>query len=292
MKKNFNHLCFYLKYCWAYGIALLPFWWLYRLSDMIFIIVYYVFRYRRKVVYKNLKNAFPEKTVGEHQKIAKDFYRYIGDLVVEMIKNLTITKKQMQQRLQFHNIDVLQKQYIQQQHIILLLGHFGNWEWLVNGLILQTSYLLHAVYKPLHNLYFDELVYRLRTRFGRKLIEQNDTLRAILQYNSIPKITIFLTDQAPSPQNAYVTMFLNQRTHCFKGPEKIARKLNYAVVYASTQRIKRGYYKIYLSLLAENPRATQENEITEWYMQKLEEDIQRQPATWLWSHRRWKHKNK
>ena len=290
MKRFLQAVTFYLLLPWLYLIALLPFSLLYGLSWLTFVLVYYVVRYRRTVVWENLCDAFPEKKATEHQRICKAFYRYLCDLVLEHIKMLTITKKQALRRCQFHNLEVFQQLYAQKRHVIVVMGHLGNWEWAGNSMALQTDYALCAIYMPLSNPYFNRFVYRLRARFGRRLIQQSDTLRAMLSYDATPKVTAFLADQAPPKEHAYVTNFLNQPTYVFKGIAKIAQKLNHAVVYASVRSIRRGYYKIYLELLFKNPSSMQENEISEAHTRKLEEDICRQPATWLWSHRRWKHK--
>ena len=275
---------------WLYLASILPFFWLYRLSDIYFFLVYYVFQYRRNIVWENLCNAFPDKGEAALKKLSKSFYQYLCDLLLEYIKSLTITPAQIVRRCRLQNPAVLQRLYEQGRHIILVTGHYGNWEWAGNAVALQTGYQLYALYKPLSHPYFDALIYRIRTRFGRKLILQSQALRTMLQYSTAPKATAVLADQAPSPEHGYVTTFLNQPTYVFKGVEKLAQKLNHAVVYISTQRIKRGYYTVQAELLFDNPTVVPAHKITVAHTQKLEADIRNQSATWLWSHRRWKHK--
>ncbi len=207
-----------------------------------------------------------------------------------------MSRQRMAQQFQCDNIEVLQKLYAQQRHVILLLGHMGNWEWLLRRLAYLSDYELAVVYKPLKNKYLDQLIFYLRTSFGAKLIfgkliKQNDTFKAMHQYNAHTQtLTALISDQAPTSPNVYTTSLLNQPTRFFKGPEKIARKLNHAVVYGHTRRMRRGYYTIHLDLIAENPADTKENEITELYIKKLEKNIQQQPAIWLCSYQRWKNR--
>lgn len=290
MKRLIQALIFYLLLPWLYVIAWLPFAWIYKLSDICCFFAYHVCRYRRKVVWSNLWQAFPDQEAAAIQKMSKAFYQYLCDLLLEHIKNLYITPAQVAQRCQIANPAVLQQLYAQGRHILLVTGHYGNWEWAGNAVALQTNYALHALYQPLSNPYFDALLLRMRSRFGRKLIHHHKALKALLQYDTIPKATAILADQAPIPEHAAVTRFLGQPTYVFKGIEKLAKKLNHAVVYISTQRIKRGYYTMHATLLFENPADVPANMITTAHTQSLEADIHRQPATWLWSHKRWKNR--
>lgn len=290
MRRFFQALTFYLMLPWLYLASILPFSWLYRLSDICFFLAYYVLQYRRSVVWENLYNAFPNQGEAALKKLSKSFYQYLCDLLLEHIKGLTITPAQVVRRCRLQNPAVLQRLYEQGRHIILVTGHYGNWEWAGNAVALQTSYQLYALYKPLSHPYFDGLMRRIRTRFGRKLIHQSQALRTMLQYSTAPKATAILADQAPPPEHAYVMPFMNQPTYVFKGVEKLAQKFNHAVVYISTQRIKRGYYTVRAELLFDDPTVVPTHTITIAHTQQLEAAIRNQPATWLWSHRRWKHK--
>lgn len=288
-KRFFQAITFYLLLPWLYLVSILPFFWLYRLSDVLFLLVYYVFQYRSKVVWTNLHRAFPDKSKAALEKLRQSFYQYLCDLLLEHIKSLTISPQQALHRCSLKNPELLQKLYEQGRHIILVTGHYGNWEWAGNAVALQTSYHLYALYKPLSHPYFDTLVRRIRTRFGRKLIGQRQALRIMLQYGTSPKATAILADQAPPPEHAYVTTFLNQPTYVFSGVEKLAKKLNHAVVYMSTHRIKRGYYTVQAKLLFEQPTGVPAHAITITHTHQLEAAIRNQPATWLWSHKRWQH---
>lgn len=174
--------------------------------------------------------------------------------------------------------------------IILAMGHQGNWEWAGNSFSLVCNQQLYVIYHPLSNKYFNGLIYRMRTRFSTKLIAMRDTYKDMVANKAEVNATAFIADQTPAPGNAYWTTFMNQDTPVFQGTEKIARKLNFPVVYAQVKKVKRGYYQIFAEMLVANPATTQDGEISELYTRRLEKDIIDQPETWLWSHRRWKHK--
>ncbi len=288
MKWLIQAITFYLLLPWLYLIAMLPFRLIYGISDLLFYVVYYVFLYRRKVVRKNLTHAFPDKSKQELNTLERSFYKHFCDLLVEYIKSLTITPSQIARRCTIQNIALLEGLYAQGRHIMLVTGHQGNWEWAANAIALQTSYQMGVIYKPLSNPYFDQLVKKIRQRFGKFTIHEKQVLRIMLQYDAVPQATAFLADQAPDPKHAYVMAFLNQPTYVTMGVEKLATKLNQAVVYVHIQKIKRGYYTIDLELLVGDPTAMPTHRITALYIQKLEVAIRQQPETWLWSHNRWK----
>lgn len=284
---------YYIALPFLYLISLLPFWVLYRVSDLFFVIIYYVLGYRKKVVLDNLRNSFPEKSEQELKKIAFDFYRYLCDLFLETFKTLTISKKQMLAHCKMNEETqkLFDSYHKQQRSIILVMGHFGNWEWAGN-VVDSSKHQLYVIYHQLSNKYFNQLVIKMRTRFGTKLIEMKSTLRDMVTNRKEVTATAFIADQTPFPESAYWTTFLNQDTPVFTGTEKIASKFNYPVIYISIKRIKRGYYEIFGELLFENPKETKEGEISEAHTRRLEKDIIAQPEIWLWSHRRWKHKRK
>lgn len=241
----------------------------------------------------NLRNSFPEKSEEELKAICKKFYKYLCDLFLETFKTLTISKEKMLERCYFNPaaMEVFDKMAAENKSIILVLGHLGNWEWCGNTFSMQCKHQLYVIYHPLRNEYFDWLVYSMRTRFGTKLIAMKDTFREMLSNREELNATAFIADQTPSnPEGAYWTQFLNQDTPIFKGPELIARKINYPIVYARIKRVKRGYYEMYAEVLCENPKGTTDGEISELHTKRLEQDIISQPEVWLWSHRRWKHK--
>lgn len=288
IKQLIQAVIFYVLLPWLYLVAILPYRLIYGISDLSFYIVYYVFQYRREVVRKNLMHAFPDKSKQALKVLEKSFYKHFCDLLVEYIQSLTITPTQVARRCIIQNIALFEELYKQGKHILLVTGHQGNWEWAANAIALQTSYQVGVIYKPLSNPYFDGLVKKLRQRFGKFTIHEKQILRILLRYDTVPKATALLADQATNPQHAYVMEFLNQPTYVTRGVEKLAIKFSQPVVYVHIRKIQRGHYRIEPELLVDDPSTIPAHTITKLYIQKLEAAIQEQPETWLWSHNRWK----
>lgn len=282
-------LSFYLLYPIIYLIASLPFRVLYLLSDFLYLVIR-LSGYRRKVVLRNLRNSFPEKSPEEIDQICNNFYRYLCDLVLETLKTLKMNEKQTRQRVKFHNTDWLDRFYAEKKSIVIVMGHYGNWEWAGPGFTLTTNFQLVVIYRPLSNPYFEKMMTRMRTRFGTRITPAEKTLRDMVAYRNEVTATAFIADQTASNQNAYWLNFLNQETLAFSGPEKLSKKFKYPVVYMNVVRPKRGYYDIIPELLFENPENTAENEITNRFFERLAAEIKLDPVPWLWSHKRWKHK--
>jgi KDO2-lipid IV(A) lauroyltransferase len=264
---------------------------LYRVSDALFIIVYTIAGYRKKVVLSNLQNSFPEYSDMEKQDIAIKYYRYLCDLLLETIKTVTWSEKQVLSRVSVKNTKLMNDLFVRNKSIIIVMGHLGNWEWAGPGFSLQCKHQLFVVYHPLSNPYFEKLFSNSRTRFNTRIIPRKQTLRSMASHKDTIGATALIADQAPTPIHSAIWInFLNQDTPVFNGPEKLAKMMDYPVVYMKVKRVKRGYYEVYPELISENPRLTSENEITLAFNQILEKGIREQPETWLWSHRRWKHK--
>lgn len=289
-----NSIIYSIFHFTVYLLTLAPFWFIYRISDLIYLVMYYLFNYRKNVVFENLKNSFPEKSEKEITKVAKEYYKYFFDLMLETFKTLTMSEKEAKKRCAFDpdSFNMLEALYKENKDIIIVMGHYGNWEFGGTSFSSQCSHQLYVIYKPLSNKYFDRLIYKMRSRWGTKLIPYKETYTEMKKIKNTGSATGFIADQTPSPDNAYWTTFLHQQTPVFWGTERIAKKLDYPIVYLTVNRIKRGYYKIYTDMLIKNPRKSAEGEISEAHTRKLEKDIMAQPEIWLWSHRRWKHKDK
>jgi KDO2-lipid IV(A) lauroyltransferase len=273
--------------------AALPLSILYLISDILYYLLYYVLRYRLKVVSTNLQNAFPEKSTLERKKIAKKYYRYLADLIVETIKMKSISKKEIEKRMFLINPELIHSYFNKNQSIIFVTGHYGNWEWGIPRMSLMSNHPSLVIYKPLSNEEFEETFNKMRTRFGGTMVPMKSTLRKIIEHQDILHASVFLSDQTPTRNGSdYFINFLNQPTLAFKGIEKIAQKTNYPIVYCHINRIKRGYYQAKFTTLVEHPKDTVENEITHLHNKFLEEIIKEKPELWLWSHKRWKHKPK
>ena len=276
-------------FCWL--LAALPLRFLYVISDLFFVVVCYIVRYRRKIVMDNLRNSFPEKTERERRQIARKFYRFLCDLFIETLKIANIDTPQIRRRIKYSNPEIFDDLYHKGKQIFVVTGHYGNWEWLATQE--NTVPYHHAtLYKPLENKFFDRLTYDLRTKYGTDAINTDMVLKAINQYRNENRLTAlcFLSDQSP-PHRAinYWTTFLNQETLVHSGIEILAKRCNAAVLYYEIRRVKRGYYEIDVTPISENAAETAEKEITNKHVQLLEETIRRNPQYWLWSHRRWKH---
>ena len=280
---------FYLLYPFLYLIACLPFRALYAFSDGLYFLIR-LSGYRRKVVLTNLRNSFPEKSEAEIQKICSEYYRYLCDLVLETIKTMRMNEQETLDRVTFHNRAWLDQYYSEKQSILIVMGHYGNWEWTGPAFTLCTKFDLVVIYRPLANTYFNEMMTGMRTPFGTRITPVDKTLRDMVANRNQITATAFVADQTAPRQKAYWTTFLNQETAVFTGPEKLSKKFNYPVVYINVSRVRRGHYEVIPELLFENPANTGENEISEAFTRRLEIDIRRDPVPWLWSHKRWKHK--
>lgn len=284
---------YYITLPFIYLLSILPFPLLYGLSDFFFFVLYRLIGYRKELVLQNLRNSFPEKTEAEIQLIAKKFYKHLCDLFLEIFKTLTISKKKMLKHCYFHpDAKALFNRLAGEgKSVILVMGHQGNWEWAGNTFSAEINSQLYVIYHPLANKYLDGLMYKMRTRFKTRLIAMKDTFKEMAIHRKEITTTAFIADQTPSNvANAHWMTFLNQDTPVFLGTERIAKKINFPIVYAFVKKVKRGVYEINAELLVEHPGATADNEITEMHTRRLEQDIITQPETWLWSHRRWKRK--
>lgn len=281
-------------YAMARLLSFLPFSVLYLLSDLLYLLTYHFVRYRREVVRRNLKNAFPSKFDKELIAIEKKFYHHLCDYFVETIKTLDLSDNEVDKRMKFENPEIINRLTSEGRSCILSLGHYGNWEWvpsIVNHLMPDVEQGL--IYKELHSRPFDSLFLKIRSHFKSIPIEMNTVFRKMINWrNNEQKMVIgFLSDQRPPRYlDKYWTQFLNQDTLVQIGMERIARQLNYAVVYLDIEKVKRGYYVGKFSLITPNAGEEPEFAIMERYMRKLEETVLREPAYYLWSHNRWKYK--
>lgn len=282
---------FYCTYPFIFFIAVLPFRALYMLSDGL----YYMLKlsgYRKKVILQNLTRSFPDKSPAEINALCNAYYRYLCDLILETLKTLRMDEKQSKEHCKFHTPEWLDKMRADGKSFIIVMGHYGNWEWAGPSFTLYTGYPLVVIYKPLSNMYFERMMSRMRTRFGTRITPVSMTLRDMVANRSQLTATAFIADQSAPKDRAHWMTFLNQDTSVFTGTEKLAIKFDYPVVYMNVKRMRRGYYEVFPELLFEQPKNTRENEISEAFMKRLEQEIIRYPATWLWSHRRWKHARK
>jgi KDO2-lipid IV(A) lauroyltransferase len=272
-----------------YGLSRLPFFVLYLISDFLAFLASTVFKYRKKVILKNLRKSFPEKTEQELEVITKGFYKNLSDIVVETIKGLTISQKELDRRVKIVNEDVLVKYLQGNTTNIALASHQGNWEWLLLSCSSRLPVNVQAAYKPLRNQFFEKLMYGIRSRFGTEPIPSKQLVRRMVQLRGQTSLFALVADQSPDPQQATVVEFLNQKTIFLNGPQKLYDLSKGIVYYAEMVRVKRGYYTIQAHFLAELPYQGSQTIIQD-YAKAVEKSIARNPESWLWSHKRWKFK--
>ena len=288
-------IVYMLLFAWVKTHAILPMPVLYLLSDIFYILVYYVVRYRRKIVAENLKNSFPHKTENERLLLERRFYRHFSDYIVETIKLAHISQEELLKRAVIRNpeavLDMMNRGFTT---FLMVMGHYGNWEWFSGTAPwFAGRTTICQIYRPLKNKAFDRLFAYLRTRFHSLGIKKNEALRDIinLKRNNSSALVVFIADQTPSKANLhYWTEFLNQESAIHVGPERIAKKLALPVIFAETQKTGRGYYAVEFKVITEHADETPDFWITEQYARMMETCILRDPAYWLWTHKRWKHK--
>lgn len=278
-------------------MSLFPLRFMYLISDVfLYPVIYHLVRYRRKVVRRNLSNSFPEKDEKEIRNVERKFYHQFCDIFFETIRILGMTEDEAKKRMVFENPEVVTDFASKGQSVFTLLGHYGNWEYqsfLFFYILESGNQKGFSVYRPLKNKAFDYLYMKIRSRFRAGIVTKSNTYRTIIRLRNEGFAGVFglVSDQSPSRTNLhYWTKFLNQDTSILTGPERIARKTGAAVVYADVRRLKRGQYSTKYILISEKPQETAQNEITERYARLMENTILRDPAYWLWTHKRWKHK--
>ncbi|UBM59695.1 lysophospholipid acyltransferase family protein [Marinilongibacter aquaticus] len=285
-------VAFYLSLPFIYAVSYLPFPVLYAVSDvLIYPVLYKLLAYRKAVVRKNLENAFPEKTEQERIEIEVRFYHYLCDLFVESIKSFTISEKELRKRVHLEETKRLFEE-LEAMDLdgVLTMGHYGNYEWLVQAFDLLIYQQVLAPYHVLANPYFDRLFLKARSRFGTVLFPTRETMWAIRQKRERHFVVGLANDQSAPPKQSYWTTFLNQDTSFFWGTEKIPKKYGMPVIFVRMTRPQRGYYSIGFEWITKEPQKDLDGAILEKHAQLLEEQIKEKPELWLWSHKRWKHK--
>ena len=281
---------YYIAFGFSWLVALIPLSVLYFFSDLLFPLIYYVIRYRKKTTLENLRNSFPEKPEDEIRQIAKKFYHHLNDLLFESVKMIHLTPEKLAERIPMTNPEIIHDLYRRNKSVIAVIGHYNNWEWILG----TKPYVPHhsmAIYKPLNNKHFDRFLIKIRSKYGTEIISMRSTLKTILDYKKKDVLTLsaFIADQSPVWEEVqYWTKFLNQDTPVYLGIEKIARKTDQAVVFLHVKKTGRGRYAVEIIKMFDEVSRTVEHEITEKHTRILEHIIREKPEYWLWSHRRWK----
>ena len=285
-------LLYYVIYALWFLLSLLPLRIHYMLSDVVYLLIYRLLHYRIKVVRKNISESFPEKSADEQLAIERGFYHWFCDYLVESVKLLTMSEKQMRRRMVFKGTDIVNQVVEEGQSCAVYLGHYCNWEWVTSlPLWVTPKAQCGQIYHVLENKEFDRLFLKLRQRMGAVCIPMAETLRRLIQYRQEgrPVIIGYIGDQVPFWNNIHHWCdFLNHDTPVLTGTERLARQTGHAAFYLDMRRVRRGYYEAEFKLISRNPKQLEEYALTDRYFQLLEESIRRAPEYYLWSHNRWK----
>lgn len=276
-----------LYYCVVYPLSLLPLWILYGLSDLVFLLFMSILPYRKKVVQINIENSFPDLSPRDQAVLVRGFYRHFSDLLIESIKNLSISKEELLRRMKVLNPEVLQELEKKGKSVLFVSGHFNNWEWFITSQALLVPFDSYGIGMPLSNGFWDKKLTERRQRFGLKVVNAKNYKEMFQQEKAVS--VLVLTDQAPADsRKSYWMEFLQQPTPILFGVEQMANEFDLSVVYITMKKIKRGQYSVEFQVLTEDPKSLSYGVLTEKHVKLLEESIIDQPCNWLWSHKRWK----
>jgi len=274
-----------------YGLVLplsyLPLRVLYVFADFLYILLCTFLPYRKKVIEENIAKTFPSYTAREKIILKRNFYRFFADLVVESIKNISISSSELHKRFYLENPEILAQITTLNKPVLLVAGHYNNWEWLITSQALWFKENNFGIGMPLSHPFWNHKLTERRERFGLKVVHASNYQTA---FEKINPIVLVLADQAPSSaDNCLWLPFLGRESGVIFGPEYMANLNDCAVVFASISNTKRGYYNIQLEVLVEDAKKLKYQDLTQLHLQKLEAQIRHNPARWLWSHKRWKH---
>jgi KDO2-lipid IV(A) lauroyltransferase len=284
-------LLYYPLFGLVWFISLIPFRVLYLFSDFLYLIMFYVFPYRKKVVFTNLRTSFPEKSDEEITRIAKAFYRHFSDFLLEIVKVISLSEKRLDKRVVWKNTELFEELAEKNKSIALVSPHYGNWEMQNNVPNKMKHHRCMIIYRPLKSKLTGRISAYTREKFGAIMIPMENIFREALKTKAEGKLFSiwFLADQRPPRNSRFWTVFLNHETAFFEGVEKMSRKLELAVVFMNIIKTGRGRYEVRLEKLFDNAAVTAENEVTLTCVRRIEDMIKKAPEYWLWSHKRFKH---
>lgn len=285
-------LAYLLIYPIIWFISILPFKLLYLFSDLLYVVFYYIVKYRRKTVRKHLEMALPHLSEKERLEVEKKSYKHQCDMFLEMIKTLNISRKEMERRFVFTNLEIYKELEAKQKSVAIMFAHYASYEWAVS----MNNYLNfkgYGIYKRIKNPYFDNLVKKIRLVHKATLITTKETTQTIEENNSNKVLAVygFISDQTPgSVKNSHWYRFMGIETPIHIGAEVLAKRFDMSVVFLRTKKVKRGFYEATLEVLTDDARSIPDYKISETFMQKVEEQIYEAPEFYMWTHKRWKHK--
>jgi Kdo2-lipid IVA lauroyltransferase/acyltransferase len=262
---------------------------LYLISNFLSFALTTIIGYRKKVIFRNLMIAFPHFSEKEIKMISQKFYKNLCDIIVETIKAYSITAEQLSERVRITNIDLINQYFDKQVPVIVMTSHLCNWEWLLMSNCILLNYKVDAVYKQLKNKSYDELMKKIRGRFGANMIEKDSLIRDIARRRNIPRILAMVSDQSPASSKTNVWYrFFGKSVPFYAGAEKISQMTNYPVLFVSMKRVKRGFYEVSFTEI-KTLNGNNDTQVTQKYAELVERAIKENPSDWLWSHKRWKH---
>jgi KDO2-lipid IV(A) lauroyltransferase len=271
------------------SLSRLPMWALYAFSTFLYFLAYYVVRHRHAVITEQLVQVFPEAGVAERARIHRRFLRNFCDVMVEIIKSVTMSDSQMRARVRMLDLGPAREYLDAGCSVMFVTSHLGNWEWLLQAVTLELGYPVDAAYKPLHDPWAERLALEIRSRFGARLVPAKDLLIDHLRRHKIVRALAINADQAPMlTEKRHWSRFLGQDTAFYVGAEQIARAARLPVIYAVMRRVRRGHYQVQMTRLWDGREVTEPGDITERYARACEADVLRSPADWVWSYRRWR----
>lgn len=283
----YHLLRFFLKL-----LSYIPFRVLYILSDGLFYPLYYLIRYRRKIVRRNLTESFPEKKLSEIKHVEKRFYRFFTDMILESCKLASISQDEIRRRMKFKNVEEVNGMLKQGKSVAVYLGHYGNWEWVSSmPLWLEKDIIGAQIYHRLSNKNVDKLMLHIRGRMGAISIDMHKTARYITALATEHKVcTIgFIADQSPRKRDSHHFLhFLHHNTPVLTGTEKIIKHYGFEAFYLDVRRTKRGYYEAEFVKMHDNPQSLRDFELTDLYFKHLEQAITKRPELYLWTHKRFR----
>ncbi len=293
---SFNMLCYYVLLSLVKILSYIPFKILYVLSDLFFFPFYYILRYRRKIVRKNLTESFPDKNIDEIIRIEKKFYHFFIDTILESCKLISISPEEIRKRMKFTNADDVNKMLAKGKSVSAFIGHYGNWEWIssCNSWFYKDAVVVQ-IYHKLRNVPMDKLIRKLRERMGNISVEMYQTVRFIAHVatDNRPYLIGFIADQSPKKKEVkHFIRFLNHEVPVLIGTEKVTKHYDFGAVFLSMKRVRRGYYECEFTPLHDNPKSLPDFELTNLYFRRLEEEIRKHPEYYLWTHNRFKHAKK
>jgi len=286
-------LVFIVVYPWLWVISRLPFFIIYRISDVLFCLIYYIVRYRRKVVQENLRLVFPSKDVKALKRIEKDFYRHMCDMFLEMIKTMGISKAEMLKRFRCENIELLQQYEANGQSTIVMFPHYASWEWSlsINAQLKGPGY---GIYQKIQNSYFDKLIRDIRSKFGTTLLQTDASTRFIARKTREGEVFTLgiISDQSPLHFKAkHWTEFMGITVPVHVGGEVLSKTFNLVPLYLKVKKVKRGYYSARVKCLTATPKDIPDYNITDLFLKETEASIKEAPEFYFWTHKRWKHRH-